>query len=230
LSQTSTSPPASPAAHLLFERERRRLLSVAYGLLGSLAEAEDVLQDAYLRLDQTDFASIRRPEAWLTTVVSRLALDRLRSARHRRESYPGEWLPEPVFDAPLAEQVEITRARLSVACLHLLEKLQPQERAVFVLREVFEYGYREIAGMLGKSEAACRQLMTRARARLGREEPRQPADQASLRPVVDRFISALKAGDEQALLNLLAPDAVLFADGGGKVPSVLNPIYGADRI
>jgi RNA polymerase sigma-70 factor (ECF subfamily) len=212
------------------------LLSVAYGFLGSLAEAEDVLQDAYLRLDQMDFDSLRQPEAWLTTVVSRLALDQLRSARRRRETYPGEWLPEPVFDAPLAEQNEITRSRLSVAFLHLLEKLKPEERAVFVLREVFEYSHREIAGMLGKSEAACRQMMTRARARLdthmppGSDETPHVADPAAMRPLVDRFVSALTAGDEQALLQMLAPDAVLFGDGGGKVQAVVNPIHGADRI
>ena len=220
----------SQLAHEIFEKERRRLLSVAYGLLGSLAEAEDVLQDAYLRLESVDLNSIREPAAWLTTVVSRLAIDQLRSARRRREIYPGEWLPEPVLDAPLAEQQQITRSQLSVAFLHLLEKLRPEERAVLVLREVFEYDYREISSMLGKSEAACRQMMTRARARLGEEEPRQPLDAAALRPQVDRFVNALAAGDEQTLLNLLASDAVLYGDGGGKVRAVVNPVYGAEHI
>src|SRR5690606_13334722 len=122
------------APHEVFEVERRRLLSVAYGLLGSLAEAEDVLQDAYLRYESADMASIREPAAWLTTVVSRLALDQLKSARRRRETYPGEWLPEPIFDAPPAEQLAITRSRLSLGFLYLMEKLKPEERAVFVLR------------------------------------------------------------------------------------------------
>lgn len=221
-------PATTLRAHEVFERERRRLLSVAYGLLGSLAEAEDVLQEAYLRLDRTDFETIREPEAWLTTVVSRLALDQLRSARHRRETYPGEWLPEPVFDAPLAEQREITRSRLSVAFLHLLEKLKPEERAVFVLREVFEYAYDEIAGIVGKSAAACRQMMTRARARLEVGKPISAA--APSRTMVDRFLSALEAGDEQALMGLLAPDAVFYGDGGGKVRAVVNPVLGAERI
>ncbi len=230
MSQTPTAPPISPLALDVFERERRRLLSVAYGLLGSLTEAEDVVQDAYLRLVRTDFESIHEPEAWLTTVVTRLALDQLRSARHRRETYPGEWLPEPVFDAPLADQQQITRSRLSLALLHLLEKLKPEERAVFVLREVFEHGYRDIAAMLGKSEAACRQMMTRARARLGPRESQAPDKSAAASSLVERFIGALAAGDEQALLDLLAPDAVLYGDGGGKSPSVLNPVFGAERI
>jgi RNA polymerase sigma-70 factor (ECF subfamily) len=243
-------PAATPSipnpGQAVFVRERRRLLSVAYGFLGSLAEAEDVLQDAYLRLEQVDFDTLHEPEAWLTTVVSRLALDQLRSARHRRETYPGEWLPEPIFDAPLAEQNEITRSRLSVAFLHLLEKLKPEERAVFVLREVFEYSYREIGAMLSKSEAACRQTMTRARARLETRKPPGPdeppetpleanesprtSDLAEMRPLVERFVSALTAGDEQALLEMLAPGAVLYGDGGGKVQAVVNPIYGAERI
>ena len=214
--------------HEIFQRERPRLLSIAYGFLGSLAEAEDVVQEAYLRLERTDSAAIREPEAWLTTVVSRLALDELRSARRRRETYVGEWLPEPIFEAPLAEQQQITRSRLSLAFLHLLEKLEPEQRAVLVLREVFEYSHREIAWLLGKSEAACRQIFSRARARLRHEEPRTMSEPPPR--LVDRFVAALSAGDRQALLQVLAPDAVLFGDGGGKVPSVLNPIYGADRI
>ena len=214
--------------HEVFERERPRLLSIAYGFLGSLSEAEDVLQEAYLRLERTDAAAIQEPAAWLTTVVSRLALDELRSARRRRETYVGEWLPEPVFQAPLPEQELITRSRLSVAFLHLLERLEPEQRAVLVLREVFELSYREIAPILGKSEAACRQLMTRARARL--EPESAVAAEAPDPGQVDRFIAALNSGDQQELLNLLTPSAVFLGDGGGKTPSVLNPIYGAEKV
>lgn len=210
----------------VFERERQRLLSIAYGFLGSLSEAEDVLQEAYLRLERTDLGAIREPAAWLTTVVSRLALDELRSARRRRETYVGEWLPEPVFEAPLAEQLQITRSRLSLAFLHLMERLEPEQRAVLVLREVFEYSYREIAETLGKSEAACRQIRTRARARLDAEDPAVEAAPGQVEP----FIAALNDGDEQALLSLLAPDAVFYGDGGGKTPSVLNPVFGAEKV
>jgi RNA polymerase sigma-70 factor (ECF subfamily) len=216
------------AAHETFQRERRRLLSIAYGLLGSLAEAEDVVQEAYLRLEGADFAAIREPAAWLTTVVSRLALDQLKSARRRRETYPGEWLPEPVFDAPPAEQRAITRSRLSLGFLHLMEKLKPEERAVFVLREVFEHPYGDIAEMLGKSDAACRQMMTRARSRLGGGEAASP--DASSETLTGRFLDALEAGDEQRLMSLLAPDAVFYGDGGGKVRAVVNPVYGAEKI
>ncbi len=147
---------------------RKRLLSLAYGYLGSLAEAEDVVQEALLRLQQSNEQSITNIEAWLTTVVTRLAIDRLRSAQHRRELYTGEWLPEPVFGAPTPEQNAITQSRLSLGLLYLLEKLEPEQRAVFVLREVFEYAYDRIAELTGKSQAACRQLMVRARAALER--------------------------------------------------------------
>jgi RNA polymerase sigma-70 factor (ECF subfamily) len=219
---------ATSHAHEVFERQRPRLLSIAYGLLGSLAEAQDVVQDAYLRFQDADFESLRQPEAWLTTVVSRLALDQLRSARHRREIYPGQWLPEPVFNAPLAEQRQITRSRLSLAFLHLLEKLRPEERAIFVLREVFEYSFGEIAAIVGKSDAACRQMMTRARAQLGTGAP-EPREAASTE-AIERFLDALEAGDEQALMGVLAPGAVFYGDGGGKVRAVVNPVYGAERI
>ena len=210
--------------------ERKRLLSLAYGYLGSLVEGEDIVQEALLRFEQSDHASIQNVEAWLTTVVTRLSIDKLRSARHRREVYPGEWLPEPVFRAPTPEQDAITRSRLSVGLLYLLEKLEPEQRAVFVLREVFEHSYQSIAEITGKSEAACRQLMVRARAALDRAKEAPPVPKAIADSVVTRFIDALAQGDEKALLGIIAEDAVLVADGGGKVPSILNPLYGADRI
>jgi RNA polymerase sigma-70 factor (ECF subfamily) len=210
--------------------ERRQLLSVAYGCLGSLAEAEDIVQEALLRFEQADRESIVNPEAWLTTVVTRLSIDRLRSAQHRRETYPGEWLPEPVYNAPTPEQEAITHSRLSVGLLYLLEKLEPQQRVVFILREVFEHSYRAISEIMGNSEAACRQLMVRARAALGRDREPQRVPQAVASTLVNRFIEALAQGDERELLAVVAPEAVLVGDGGGKAPSVLNPVYGAERI
>jgi RNA polymerase sigma-70 factor (ECF subfamily) len=215
---------------ILASAERRRLLSLAYGYLGTLSDSEDIVQESLLRLAQTDPAGIENTEAWLTTVVTRLAIDKLRSAQHRREVYTGEWLPEPLFRAPDAEQQAITHSRLSVGLLYLLEKLEPEQRVVFVLREVFEYAYSTIAGILGKSEAACRQLMARARAALdrGRHVPASPPALAS--SLISRFIEALSQGDEAALLSILSEDAVLVGDGGGKVPSILNPLHGADHV
>jgi RNA polymerase sigma-70 factor (ECF subfamily) len=209
---------------------RKRLLSLAYGYLGSLIEGEDIVQEALLRFEQSDHGSIQNVEAWLTTVVTRLSIDKLRSAQHRREVYPGEWLPEPVFGAPTPEQDAITRSRLSVGLLYLLEKLEPEQRVVFVLREIFERSYQSIAEIAGKSEAACRQLMVRARAALSRVKQNPPVHEKIAESIVTRFIDALAQGDEKALLEIIAQDAVLVADGGGKVPSILKPLYGADRI
>jgi len=214
----------------VYQSERTHLLSLAYGYLGSLAESEDVVQDAMLRFEQADQNTILNPAAWLTTVVTRLAIDKLRSARSRREVYPGEWLPEPVFNAPSPEQEAITHSRLSVALLYLLEKLEPEQRIVFVLREVFQHSYETIAEIAGKSEAACRQLMVRARAALDRARQSPPAKGDIAQSIVARFIQALSQGDEKQLLGILAPDAVLVGDGGGKVQSVINPVCGADRI
>jgi RNA polymerase sigma-70 factor (ECF subfamily) len=211
--------------------ERTHVLSLAYGYLGSLADSEDIVQEAMLRFEkESGNAEIRNPAAWLTTVVSRLSIDKLRSAQHRREVYPGEWLPEPVFDAPSPEQEAITHSRLSVALLYLLEKLEPEQRIVFVLREVFEHTYETIAGVVGKSEPSCRQLMVRARAALERSRQSPPARGDIAQSVVKRFIQALSLGDANQLLGILAPDAVLIGDGGGKVQSVINPIFGAERI
>ncbi len=209
---------------------RKRLKSLAYGYLGSLVESEDIVQEAFLRYEQSNQAAIQNVEAWLTTVVTRLSIDALRSASHRREVYPGEWLPEPVFTAPTPEQDAITRSRLSVALLYLLEKLEPEQRVVFVLREVFQHSYQSIAEVVGKSEAACRQLMVRARAALNRAKQSPPAPAAIAASLVARFIDALAQGDEKELLGIIAHDAVLVGDGGGKVPSILNPIHGGDRI
>ena len=212
------------------QSERTRLLSLAYGYLGSLVESEDIVQEALLRFEQSDQKSIQNIEAWLTTVVTHLSIDILRSARHRRELYPGEWLPEPIYKAPTPEQDAITRSRLSVGLLYLLEKLEPEQRVVFVLREVFQHPYQSIADIAGRSAGACRQLMVRARAALDRAKQTPPLSEKIAAPIVNRFIEALTHGDEKELLAILARDAVLIADGGGKVPSILNPLYGADRI
>lgn len=225
LQETSKSKDAAVSSS-----ERKRLLSLAYGYLGSLVESEDIVQEALLRLEQSDHASIENAVAWLTTVVTRLSIDKLRSAPHRREVYPGEWLPEPIFGEPNPEQDAITRSRLSVGLLYLLEKLEPEQRVVFVLREVFEHPYQSIAETIGKSEAACRQLMVRARTALKRAQQTPAISRTLALSVVTRFIDALSQGNERELLRILAPDAVLIADGGGKVPSILKPVYGADRI
>jgi RNA polymerase sigma-70 factor (ECF subfamily) len=212
----------------LFETERPRLFALAYAFLGSRAEAADTVQDAWLRW--RDARELRDPAAWLTTVTSRLALDRLRSARVRRETYPGVWLPEPVVDAPSPEAEMLRRADLSMAFLFLIEKLGPEERAAFVLREVFDHSYREIATALEKTEAACRQMVARARERVRRDEVRRPVDRAEFDSVLGRYVDALASGDAESLLNLIAPDAVLYGDGGGKALSVVNPLVGSERI
>jgi RNA polymerase sigma-70 factor (ECF subfamily) len=216
----------------LVPAERRHLLSLAYGYLGTLADSENIVQEALLRLAQAVPSGIKNPQAWLATVVTRLSIDKLRSAQHRREVYIGEWLPEPLFGVPDAEQQAITHSRLSIGLLYLLERLEPEQRVVFVLREVFEYPYSEIGAILGKSEAACRQLIMRARTALDRNHSSisRPESQALASSLVSRFIEALSKADEAALLNILANDAVFVGDGGGKVRSSLNPLYGADRV
>ena len=215
----------------IFQNQRRRLFLLAYNMLGSRMDAEDVLQDAFLRWQGVDLESIRVPEAWLTTAVTRLALDRLRSAAHRREVYPGTWLPEPLLDEPSAEQREVLRSQLSLAFLCLLERLSPEERGVFLLREASGLSYREIAGISDKSEPACRQLMSRARTTL-HNRPMSPSktDKQALRQLVPKYLQAVREGDEQALLGLLSQDAVLTSDGGGKAKAAINPLNGVDRI
>ena len=214
----------------LFEQERRRLFTLAYGLLGSRADAADAVQEAWIRWQGRAAGELRDPAAWLTTVTARLALDRLRSARARRETYPGTWLPEPIVEGPSAEQTVLERGELSLAFLFLLERLAPEERAAFLLREVFDHTIRDIAEALDKSEAASRQLVVRARERVRQDRVRSEVDRTGFERVVGRYHDALAAGDERALLELIAPGAVLYGDGGGKAPSVVNPLYGQDRI
>lgn len=193
-------------------------------MLGSVADAEDVAQDAILRLTRAEPPD--EPLAWITTVSTRLAIDELRRAR--RDDYVGPWLPEPlVGDA--AERVEMTES-LSQAFLVVLERLTPTERAAFLLREVFEYDYRSIAGVLERGEASCRQLVARARKRLADGAPRFDPDPARRDELLERFLAAAEQGDLSALEALLAEDAVFYADGGGKVAAARHPLYGAARI
>ena len=215
-----------------FERHRGRLFGLAYRMLASRAETEDVVQDAYLRWHQQDRAAIRNPEAWLVTTTTRLALDRLRAVKAAREAYVGPWLPEPLMATELPapdRQVELA-SDLSVAFLVLLERLAPEERAAFLLHDVFDLGYGEIADALGRSEAACRQVVHRARERVRRDRKRFPVDEGARIGLLRRFTAAVEARDERALLDLFAPEATWTADSGGQVPASPRPIAGADRI
>jgi RNA polymerase sigma-70 factor, ECF subfamily len=215
-----------------FEAHRRHLLGLAYRMLGSLAEAEDAVQEAYLRWHATDRAQVANPRAFLSTVVTRLCLDHLKSAQAQRESYVGPWLPEPVVDdAALAAETASDYAHdLSVALMLTLERLSPLERAAFLLHDVFDMGFAEIASALGRSEAACRQLAARARTHVHSARPRFPAAADEGARLADAFRAAAASGDAAALARLLAEDAVLYTDGGGKRPAALNPIHGADKI
>ena len=205
------------------------MFSIAYRMLGSVTEAEDIVQDAYLRLHERDLAgeTIERPEAFASTVTTRLAIDALRSARRTREVYTGTWLPEPLPDADddPAHRVERDET-LSFAFLAVLERLGPVERAVFLLREVFVVDYPTIAGIVERDEAACRQIMHRARARIAEGRPRFDADAARDAALLDTFFAALDAGEVDALANVLADDVVFYADGGGRAPAVRHPIHG----
>jgi RNA polymerase sigma-70 factor (ECF subfamily) len=213
-----------------FERHRRLLFTVAYDLLGSVSDAEDVVQDAWLRWSGTDRAAVLNPRAFLVTVTTRLALNRLRDAKARREAYVGPWLPEPLLTAPdVADEAELAEA-VSMALLVVLETLGPVERAVFVLREVFGLPYAEIAGTLDRSEAAVRQLAHRAREHVQARRPRFDTDRATQREVTDRFLAACLGEDVEALMSLLAPGVTLVTDGGGRAKAALRPIHGPEKV
>jgi RNA polymerase sigma-70 factor (TIGR02957 family) len=216
-----------------FQAQRRRLFGLAYRLLGAASDAEDVVQDAYLRWSAADPESVHDPTAWLTTVVVNLCRNRLASARARRERYVGTWLPEPVLTAgetlgPMetAEQ----RDSVSLALLTLLEQLTPRERAVFVLRESFGYSHREIGQVVGLSEVGSRQLHRRARQRLGDPRPRFRPEPGEWRRLVEGFLGAAVAGDVAALERLLADDVTYWSDGGGKAPLARRPVVGRGRV
>jgi RNA polymerase sigma-70 factor, ECF subfamily len=218
-----------------FESLRPLMFSIAYRMLGSVSEAEDMVQEAFLRyqgaLDKGE--EIDSPKAYLSAVVTRLAIDQLRSARVRRERYVGQWLPEPLLTdeaegdpAVQAEQAD----SLSMAFLLLLERLTPLERAVFLLHDVFAYGYDEIAGIVDKSEANCRQLASRARRHVEAEKPRFEASRRERDELAQRFFAAVSEGDLDGLVEMLAADVVVYGDGGGKAPQWGRPIVGADRV
>lgn len=216
----------------LFESDRPRLLGLAYRMLGTFADAEDVVQDAWLRFQAVEPATIEKPTAWLTTVTTRLAVDRLRSARRRRERYVGPWLPEPlVTEDPGSdpERAAELSDSLTLGFLTLLDRLGPLERAVFLLFEVFAVPYAEIAPMVGRSEPTCRQIASRARHKLRQASP-APAPNPQARGAVGRLLAALAAGDINAVITCLAPEVVLVADGGPHARAARRPVIGADRV
>lgn len=215
-----------------FQRVRPRLLGIAYRMLGSRADAEDAVQDAYLRWFRTDTERVDTPEAWLTTTITRLCIDRLRSARVERDAYSGPWLPEPFAggDVRSPDQAAMLASDISMAFLVVLERLAPEERAAFLLHEAFDCGYPEIAVALGKSEAACRQIVHRARARVRRDRPRFRVSEAARRRLLEKFRAAMDAADQTALIELFAEDASWTADGGGKVPATSKVLRGNARI
>ncbi|WP_394435593.1 RNA polymerase sigma-70 factor [Streptomyces sp. SGAir0957] len=232
-SSSTTGPADGPDATAEFERHRPRMFGLAYRMLGSAEEAQDVVQDAYLRFAGTEPGSIGHLGGWLAKVVTNLCLNRLTSARVRREQYAGPWLPEPVLTAggtlgPLesAEQ----RDSVSAALLVLLERLTPTERAVYVLREAFAYGYREIAGVLDLGEANCRQLYRRATARIGEPGARFEPSERVRRELAEAFVGAAREGDLAALEKVLTADVVWWSDGGGKVSAARKPVGGRVKV
>jgi len=215
-----------------FDRLRPRLRVHAYRMLGSLSEAEDAVQETYIRWHQAAAAEVRSPEAWLITALTRICIDQLRAARARRETYIGSWLPEPLLteaDAGGADLVEFA-ADLSMALLMVLERLTPVERAAFLLHDVFEHDYAAVAAAIGKSEAACRQILHRARERVQADRPRFAVAPEQRARLLDRFLAATRNGDTAGLKALFADDITLWSDGGGKAKAALNPIHGADKV
>ncbi|MBV9284956.1 MAG: RNA polymerase sigma-70 factor, partial [Acidimicrobiia bacterium] len=213
-----------------FARHRSLLFTVAYEMLGSAADAEDVVQETWLRWADVDHAEVHDPRAYLVRIVTRQALNRLRSLARRREEYVGEWLPEPLLTSPdVAADVELAE-NVSMAMLTVLETLAPAERAVFVLREVFDVPYQEIAEAVDKSPAAVRQIAHRARDHVAARRPRMSVSATEQQEVVERFLATVRDGDLQGLLDVLAPDVVVVADGGGLVAAAPQPIEGAQRV
>jgi len=229
---------ADPAT--TFEPHRRRLLGLAYRMLGSMAEAEDAVQEAYLRWHDADRGSVEDPRAFLMTTTTRICLDVLKSARLKREEYVGPWLPDPITDtASLAPDTQTELAEdLSVALLLALDRLSPLERAAFLLHDVFDYSFAQVAAALDRTEAACRQLASRARTRLREERPRGLTPPRGAPGTIDprhaalvtAFVNAARSGNIESLKSLLAADARLVTDSGGKVPAALNVIEGAERV
>jgi RNA polymerase sigma-70 factor (TIGR02957 family) len=213
-----------------FSRHRSLLFTIAYEMLSSAVDAEDVVQETWLRWADIDRTLVRDARAYLVRIVTRQALNRLRSLARRKEEYVGEWLPEPLRTSPdVADDVALAES-VSIAMLTVLETLGPAERAVFVLREVFDVPFDEIAAALGKSAAAVRQIAHRAREHVAARRPRMQVNRAEQEAVVERFVQALNTGDLQGLLDVLAPDAVMIADGGGVAAAIQVPVSSAERI
>lgn len=212
----------------IFEGERRRLAGLAYRMTGSVAETEDILQEAVIKFRAAELSRIDRPTRWLSTVVMRLCLDHLRSAQARRETYVGAWLPDPLIadHSPDAEHAWMETEDVSIALILTLDTLTPEMRAAFILRDAFDYSFDEIAALLGKTDAACRQLVSRARRRLAGAEPADPPDTAMNHPLVTAFWEASRQGDMDRLLALFADDIEVHTDGGGKVPAAINVLTG----
>jgi RNA polymerase sigma-70 factor (ECF subfamily) len=220
-----------------FEQHRPHLLGLAYRMLGEMSGAEDIVQEAWLRWRRQDARTISDPRAWLSAVTVRLALDALRSARARREKYVGPWLPEPlmpddmrVLDADTPAAHAELASDLSLALLHVLERLSPEERAALILHDAFDCDYAEIAQMLNKNEVACRKLVSRARERVKADRPRYTISREQHTQMIVRFAEAVANADISRLSDLLAEDVVFYSDGGGRVSAALNPIYGADKV
>jgi RNA polymerase sigma-70 factor (ECF subfamily) len=214
-----------------YEELRPLLFSIAYRMVSSVAEAEDIVQEAFLRIHRAEAegTKVESPKAYLSAVTTRLSIDHLKSARVRREQYVGQWLPEPLLTDEASAHVE-TADSLSMAFLVLLERLTPVERAVFLLREVFDYGYDEIARIVDRSQDNCRQLYVRARRHVDEGRPRFEASRRQRDELVERFFDAAERGDLGALEEMLAADVVVYGDGGGKAPSWPKPIYGRERV
>jgi RNA polymerase sigma-70 factor (ECF subfamily) len=214
-----------------FERYRPLIFSIAYRMLGSASDADDVVQDVWLRYAQAKPDDVRSLKAWLTTVASRICLDRLKSARATRERYVGPWLPEPILTSRERPDTVLQRHEsVTLAFLVLLETLSPEERAVFLLKEVFEYSHDEIAAMLEMTAANSRQVLHRARARIAEGRPRQAGDEDARRALARRFVSAFSSSDTDALKSLLAEDVTFFGDGGGKVAAARRPLVGREAV
>jgi len=209
---------------------RPLLFSIAYRMLGRVTEAEDMVQETFLRWHRLeDVSTIREPQAWLTTAITRLCIDQLRSARRQREEYVGTWLPEPIVDEGGGATTDLADT-LGIAFMMMLEELSPVERAVFLLREAFGHDYDAIAAIVGKSEANCRQMVSRAKGRLNRNEETPPTATEEAERLVKEFIQATQTGELSDLISMLTDDAVLYSDGGGKVRAVIWPIFGPDKI
>ncbi|MFE2913207.1 RNA polymerase sigma-70 factor [Kitasatospora indigofera] len=225
-----TQPQQTDADQLAFQQYRTLLFSVAYRILGTAADAEDVVQDAWLKWSAAERSRVADPKSYLTRIISNLSMERLRSTRHQRETYVGPWLPEPILTGPDTADGVATADSVSMALLVVLETLSPLERAVFVLKEVFAFSHAEIAEAVERSEAAVRQAAHRAREHVQARRPRFTADRAHRRDVTERFLAAATGGDINTLMELLSPDVTLWTDGGGKVRQALRPVIGLETV